>query len=138
MSSQKANQTQNQTQNQVPNQAVKQNRSSWQTSAFAEQDSDPLAGFANIMDVMLVFALGLMLALVAQSKELQQKLSITPNQQEISTISIEVTAGTELVNAPESISDASSAKANGMESLGQVYKDPKTGKLILIGGQGSN
>lgn len=45
---------------------------SWQSEQFVEQDSDPLAGFANIMDVMLVFALGVILALVAQSRELQE------------------------------------------------------------------
>lgn len=111
------------------------NKSSWQNSKFAEQDNDPLAGFANIMDVMLVFALGLMLALVAQSKELQEKLKITPNLSDTSTVNIEVTTGKELINTPKEISDPTKAKANGMESLGQVYKDPKTGKLILINTQ---
>ncbi|WP_076419851.1 DUF2149 domain-containing protein [Colwellia sp. UCD-KL20] len=111
-------------------------KSSWQSSQFAEQDSDPLAGFANIMDVMLVFALGLMLALVAQSKELQKRFSIESNKTETIEVTeaLEVTAGTELIEAPESISNPANAKANGMESLGQVYKDPKTGKLILISG----
>ena len=109
------------------------NKSSWQSSQFAEQDTDPLAGFANIMDVMLVFALGLMLALVAQSKELQEKFSIESNKAETIEVT-EVTTATELVDAPESLSNPASAKASGMESLGQVYKDPKTGKLILISG----
>lgn len=106
------------------------NKPSWQSSQFTEQDTDPLAGFANIMDVMLVFALGLMLALVAQSQELQKRFSIDPSLKN----KIEVTTGNELVDAPESISQAANGKANGMESLGQVYKDPKTGKLILISG----
>jgi len=106
------------------------NKSSWQSSQFAEQDTDPLAGFANIMDVMLVFALGLMLALVAQSQELQERFSIESNQKS----TIEVTTGSELIEAPDSISQAAKGKTNGMESLGQVYKDPKTGKLILISG----
>ncbi len=109
------------------------NKSSWQSSQFAEQDTDPLAGFANIMDVMLVFALGLMLALVAQSKELQERFSIESNKTEVTEV-LEVTTGTELIEAPESLSNPANAKANGMESLGQVYKDPKTGKLILISG----
>ncbi|WP_441004130.1 DUF2149 domain-containing protein [Pseudocolwellia agarivorans] len=109
------------------------NKSSWQSSQFAEQDTDPLAGFANIMDVMLVFALGLMLALVAQSKELQERFSIESNKTAVTEV-LEVTTGTELIEAPESLSNPANAKANGMESLGQVYKDPKTGKLILISG----
>jgi hypothetical protein len=105
-----------------------QNKPSWQSSHFAEQDSDPLAGFANIMDVMLVFALGLMLALVAQSRELQEHLSIEPTPKN----KIEITTGNELIEAPESINKALNGKADGMQSLGQVYKDPATGKLILI------
>jgi len=105
-----------------------QNKPSWQSSHFAEQDNDPLAGFANIMDVMLVFALGLMLALVAQSRELQEHLSIESAGKD----KIEITTGNELVEAPESLNKALDGKANGMQSLGTVYKDPNTGKLILI------
>lgn len=105
-----------------------QNKPSWQSSHFAEQDNDPLAGFANIMDVMLVFALGLMLALVAQSRELQEHLSIESARKD----KIEITTGNELAEAPESLNKALNGKANGMQSLGQVYKDPNTGKLILI------
>lgn len=100
---------------------------SWQSSTFAEQESDPLAGFANIMDVMLVFSLGLMLALVAQSPELQQKLNITAAHK-----TLEVKAGKELTQMPAQLDQALKGQTQGMESLGQVYKDPKTGKLILI------
>ncbi|MFD2014687.1 hypothetical protein ACFSJQ_00040 [Vibrio olivae] len=39
---------------------------------FSHQETDPLSGFANIMDVMLVFALGLMIALIAQSDDLKR------------------------------------------------------------------
>ena len=106
------------------------NTPSWQSNHFAEQDTDPLAGFANIMDVMLVFALGLMLALVAQSQELRERLSIDPAQKD----KIEIIAGSELLEAPDAIKKALNGKVDGMESLGQVYKDPKTGKLILIRG----
>ena len=86
------------------------NKSSWQSSQFAEQDTDPLAGFANIMDVMLVFALGLMLALVAQSQELQEKFSIESNKTETIEV-IEVTTATELVDAPESLVKPSQCKS---------------------------
>ena len=101
---------------------------SWQTQHFPEQDSDPLTGFANIMDVMLVFALGLMLALIAQSQELQAHLAIKSQN----TTTIELSRGSELLEAPEAIQQSLNQKTAGMESLGQVYKDPKTGKLILI------
>ncbi|VUD46745.1 hypothetical protein TDB9533_00886 [Thalassocella blandensis] len=96
----------------------------WQTSRFAIEEDDPLSGFANIMDVMLVFALGLMLALVTQSQELQRHFKLDPK-----TI---IETGSELIDAPEIIEQITEGKQHGMESLGQVYRDPKTGKLLLI------
>jgi len=98
-------------------------RPAWERGRIEDQDNDPLVGFANIMDVMLVFALGLILALVARSPSLRQDLGLEQP--------IEVSQGRELVELPESINQ--NRGAEGMESLGQVYRDPKTGKLILIG-----
>lgn len=96
----------------------------WQRSAFADSNDDPLAGFANIMDVMLVFSLGLILAIVTQSKELQAHLKL--NQETV------VKTGKELVDSPDLIKQIQNGSKDGMESLGQVFRDPKTGKLILI------
>ena len=42
-----------------------------------------------------------------------------------------ITQGKELVDVPKEIKDNLDGK-EGYKSLGQVYKDPKTGKLILI------
>lgn len=104
-------------------------------SRFSNTDSetDPLTGFANIMDVMLVFALGLMLALVTQSSELKQHFSLSQGIADENT-GVPVQAGKELLSVPESMQNPQ-GQMQGMESLGQVYKDPKTGKLILVGGQ---
>jgi len=89
---------------------------------FQLEDTDPLSGFANIMDVMLVFALGLLIALITQSQELRQHFSLEP---------VEVTTGKELLELPDNFSGQGAA-AQGMESVGTVYRDAKTGKLILI------
>ncbi|MCW8876334.1 MAG: DUF2149 domain-containing protein [Kangiellaceae bacterium] len=107
-----------------------QSKIPWQSNTFVEQDTDPLTGFANIMDVMLVFSLGIMLALVAQSKELRTHLAI--NNSEESARKITVQTGDELLETPESLEQVLQGQASGYESLGRVYKDPKTGKLILI------
>ena len=96
----------------------------WQNNAFTQNDEDPLTGFANIMDVMLVFALGLMLALISQSQELKQHFQLEQHAQ--------VTTGKELVDTPKALQNKVNGTSNGMESLGQVYRDPKTGKLILV------
>ena len=98
----------------------------WQRGHFNEAESDPLAGFANIMDVMLVFALGLMIALIAQSRELRQHFALKD--------SIDVHQGQVLAEPPDSLREAMEGDNEGLESLGKVYRDPKTGKLILIGG----
>ncbi len=94
-----------------------------QGGRFQQEDTDPLSGFANIMDVMLVFALGLLIALITQSQELRQHFNLEQ---------VEVSAGKELVELPDSL-QGQGASDQGMESVGTVYRDAKTGKLILIG-----
>lgn len=83
-------------------------------------DGDPLAVMGNLVDVMLVFACGLIAALLANSPDLQQALH--PEVQEI-------TRGEELPRMP----DAAGEGGAGMESVGTVFRDPETGKLILVG-----
>ncbi len=73
---------------------------------------------ANLLDIMLVFACGLIAALVAASPDLKQHFQKTEIQQ-----------GRELPQVPQGIQQAGS----GYQAVGKVYKDPKTGKLILIG-----
>jgi hypothetical protein len=98
--------------------------SPWQRGRFSETDTDPLSGFANIMDVMLVFALGLLIALITQSQELRQHFKLDNG--------IDVRQSRELAEPPESLRNALKGNSGDMESLGQVYRDPQTGKLILI------
>ncbi|GAB3278872.1 DUF2149 domain-containing protein [Parahaliea aestuarii] len=101
-------------------------RPPWQQGQFSEADTDPLAGFANIMDVMLVFALGLLVALIAQSQELRQHFRLQE--------AVDIRQGQELAEPPGSLREQIESGAEGMESLGRVYRDPQTGKLILIKG----
>lgn len=98
----------------------------WRSSQFDAQDLDPLGPLANLIDIMLVFACGLIAALVALSPELKQHFNLDKPAQK-QTIS----AGKELAAPPESLQQQLSS-GQGYESVGQVYRDPKTGKLILI------
>lgn len=91
----------------------------WNKSRFDLHDEEPMAPMANLLDLMLVFACGLIAALISLSGEVQQHFQAQT-----------VSQGKELTEKPET---ASKAKGQGMESVGQVYRDPKTGKLILIG-----
>jgi len=91
---------------------------------FSKEDDEPLGPLANLVDIILVFACGLIAALVALSPNLQEHFNVK-NETKI------IEQGKEMVNIPKNIKEKMDG-TNGMESLGQVYKDPKTGKLILI------
>ena len=94
----------------------------WRRSRFDSQDdADPLGAVANLVDLMLVFACGLIAALVARTDVLQQL------QKQREPVAVE--RGRELPQLPDQLQ----GDGSGMESVGRVYRDPKTGKLILIG-----
>ncbi len=97
----------------------------WRRSHFFDQDADPLGPMANLVDIILVFACGLIAALVAFSPDLQGHFDTSRQQRDLSL-------GEELPTAPEGV-QSQMQSGSGYESLGQVYRDPKTGKLILIG-----
>jgi hypothetical protein len=61
--------------------------------------------------------------LVAQSADLKQHFNVENSKP--------VQQGKELVEVPESLKNSVQG-AEGYQSMGPVYKDPETGKLILI------
>lgn len=85
------------------------------SSRFDNDDEDPRASLVNLVDVMLVFACGLLAALTAGGHSIAQPQKEITRGKEISTPA----TGTQSVG-------------NGYQSIGQVYRDPKTGKLLLI------
>ena len=89
-------------------------------SSRFDDDVDPMASMGNLVDVMLVFACALIAALLAQDPELREKLK--PQVQEIQR-------GKELPMPPERGVHGGA----GLESVGKVYRDPDSGKLIMIG-----
>ncbi len=90
---------------------------------FTHQEDEPLGPLANLVDIILVFACGLIAALVAISPNLQNHFNVKNSQK--------ISSGKELAKVPKDIKKSLDS-GSGFESLGQVYKDPKTGKLILI------
>ena len=86
------------------------------------EDADPRVGLVNLADVMLVFACGLMLALV-------------------SYWNLDISAMTEVIQADqmaevEGIEDLQDQlNGNGgtnFTQLGMVYEDPMTGKMYML------
>ncbi|TFH87955.1 hypothetical protein EQG41_03320 [Billgrantia azerbaijanica] len=87
----------------------------YRRSRFDGADEEPLGPLANLADIMLVFAVGLMVALAA-------------SRDTGSRGGVELEAGREMPELPAGMG----ASGSGYESVGRVYRDPQSGKLILI------
>ncbi|MGQ9558301.1 MAG: DUF2149 domain-containing protein [Desulfurispora sp.] len=94
---------------------------SWQQ---AEEEFNPLSSLANLADVMFVFSVGLIVALVSVWQI--QPLSQSGTAPRVRVI--DATRGQEIKDLPGWQSQGGS----GYQEMGTVYKDPRTGKLILI------
>ncbi len=86
-----------------------------QRRILAENEIDPISGLTNLLDVMLVFCVGLMIALV-----------LSWNLESIIFVNVE--RGRQLDELPQ----LQETGGEGYHERGKVYQDPETGKLILI------
>ncbi|MEM1052260.1 MAG: hypothetical protein AAGI28_09215 [Pseudomonadota bacterium] len=79
-----------------------------------DRDIGDIGHLPNLMDLMLVFAVGLIAALASSGAQ---------------TVVIQnVEEGPELAEMPAT----ADANGDGLEAVGQVYRDPETGKLFII------
>ena len=98
-------------------------------------EEDPMAGTANLVDAMLVIALGFLIFVVI-SWNMQSivfsDMSPEERQNVMETIKqvSEVTQGQQLNETP----DTSNSSGQGYTEMGRVYKDPATGRLIMVEG----
>ncbi|MGQ9558297.1 MAG: DUF2149 domain-containing protein [Desulfurispora sp.] len=96
-------------------------------------DTDPLSGVANLVDAILVFACGLLVALVL-SWNLQSVVwsKSTPEERrqmmEAIRQVVEIKKGRVLNDLP----DVVRGQGEGYTQEGIVYRDAKTGRLILV------
>lgn len=101
-----------------------------------EVEEDPMAGTTNLVDAMLVIAVGLLVFLVMswnmqgvvfnEQMTPQEKSDVMQKMQQVS----QVNQGKELNDTP----DTSNASGQGYTEMGKVYKDPSSGKLIMVQG----
>jgi hypothetical protein len=98
-----------------------------------ESDADPLANMANLVDAILVFACGLLIALVF-SWNVQNIIFSTNTPEEkkmiLETITkvVKIKQGKEIKDIPDIVT----VQGEGYQEEGTVYRDPKTGKLIMV------
>jgi hypothetical protein len=94
---------------------------------FLDDDGeDPTSGIINMTDCMLVLAVGfLVFAILAlQSNPTLITSSTQGPTQDTVTVSTGETLNKTLNNQ--------SGSGNGYQQMGTVYKDPETGKLVLV------
>lgn len=96
-------------------------------------EEDPMTGTANLVDAMLVIAVGFLVFVIIswnmQGIVFNENMTAQEKQEIMTSIS-EVTQGSELNETP----DTSNSSGQGYTEMGKVYKDPKTGKLIMVEG----
>lgn len=92
------------------------------------QEEDPMAGTANLVDAMLVIAVGF-LVFVIISWNMQAMIDPDQNiHDQMQQKMTEVDQGQPLNETP----DTSNSSGQGYTEMGKVYKDPATGKLIMV------
>ena len=98
-----------------------------------EGDDDPLAGMANLTDCMLVLAVGFLIFAV-MSMNMQSIIfsDSTPEEKQKLAATIKQAVSVEEGQDYNGTVDVDSGESTGMENMGTVYKDPTTGKLIMI------
>ena len=99
------------------------------------QEEDPMAGTANLVDAMLVIAVGFLIFIVMSWNMQGVIFSDISHEEKQKTMEAmkqvsEVNQGEELDDTP----DTSNSSGQGYTEMGKVYKDPSTGKLILVEG----
>lgn len=100
----------------------------------SDEEIDPMTYAVNMVDCMLVLAVGFLIygimsmglqSVVFSQESPQQKQEMIQQIQK----TVQVQMGQELNETPQT----SSGSGQGYVQMGTVYKDPNTGKLIMVG-----
>ena len=94
-------------------------------SCCEEEDADPRVGLVNLADVMLVFACGLMLAIVSHWGV------------NLSAVEAANSENMQEIEDAQSMIDQMQSGGGGYDERGKVYQDPETGTLYLLEVEGA-
>jgi hypothetical protein len=94
-----------------------------------------MAGTSNLVDAMLVLAVGFLIFLVLSWNMQSVVFSDSTPEEKKQTMeamkkAAEIEQGKQLNNTPQS----QSGQGKGYVQMGTVYKDPSSGKLIMVEG----
>ena len=101
---------------------------------FSDYDEDPMEGVANLVDAMLVIAVGLLVFIVLswnmQDVVFNDDLTQEEKSEAMSAMQnvVQIDQGQQLNDTP----DVNNASGQGYTEMGKVYKDPSSGKLIMV------
>ncbi|MGI6216543.1 MAG: DUF2149 domain-containing protein [Coriobacteriales bacterium] len=105
----------------MPRMRRSMSQSSLQGSKLIDDgDQDPMSSMGNLMDVMLVFACGLLLALIVRWNVDVSSGSISSDVEQIDESQIE--------NVAEGIDEGDER----YDQVGTVYQDEETGDLYIV------
>jgi len=102
---------------------------------LSQNEEDPMSGTSNLVDAMLVLSVGFLIFVVVSWNMQSVVFADSSPEEKQATMeamknAAEVQMGKELNQTP----DTSSGSGEGYVEMGTVYKDPSTGKLIMVGG----
>lgn len=100
-------------------------RRDWRRSRFDDGPEDSLGPLSNLADIMLVFAVGLIAALAASERAGEGAAEGVDDRVGGTEPVVE---GDELPEVPDGVGE----EGAGYESVGRVYRDPDTGRLIMV------
>jgi len=93
-------------------------------------DDDPMSGISNLSDAMLVLALGFLIFAIMALQANPDMMAKT-QQSQAEQASSQVSTGEDFTNNG---SAGSSLEDSGYSEVGKVYRDPDTGKLVMVQG----
>lgn len=97
---------------------------------FSDDEDDPMSGISNLSDAMLVLALGFLIFAIMALQVNPDMMAKTQESQAQKSAS-QVSTGDDFNNNQ---SASSSMEQSGYSEVGKVYKDPETGKLVMVPG----
>ncbi|MEA4957908.1 MAG: DUF2149 domain-containing protein [Methanobrevibacter sp.] len=97
-------------------------------------EEDPMAGTTNLVDAMLVISVGLLVFLV-MSWNMQSVVfneDMTPEEKKSTMEKIKSVTDVKQGKEIDNNINSSNSSGEGYVEMGKVYKDPNTGKLIMV------